>query len=109
MTDVPTSVAGLNLSPNVVPPFANIQMLNRAIANLMGIPGHERRAGTNPLWRALHGMGIRSFLGDLLTLTEDDIMAMVILPTRGDPNPPPVPLMQKRKLVIIMAAYQHYS
>jgi len=54
-------------------------------------------------------MGMRSFLGDLLTLTDDDIMAMIILPTRGDPNPPPVPLMLKRKLVIIVAAYQHYS
>jgi len=109
MADIPTLVAGLNLSPNVVPPFADIQMLNRAITNLMGIPGRERRAGTNPLWRALHGMGIRTFLGDLLTLTDNDIMAMVILPTRADPHPPPVPLMMKRKLVIIVAAYQHYS
>jgi len=84
-------------------------MLNRLVAGLLGIPGAARCAGTDPLWQALHGMGIRRFLGELLTLTEDDIMAMEPPPTRAVVHPAPVPLVQKRKLVIAMAAYQHYS
>jgi len=42
--------------------------------DLVGIPEDQGIAGTNSLWIAFDQMGMRSFLGDLITLTEDHIM-----------------------------------
>jgi len=109
MADIPGLVAGLVICPADVSPAADTQMLNRMIAQLIGIPSAARRAGNDPLWRALHGMGITRFFGDLLTLTEDDIMALEAPPTRAGPHPGPVPLMVKGKPVMAIAAYQYYS
>jgi len=53
-------------------------MLQHAIRNLVGISDADRLAGNNPLWMAFAEMGIRSFLGDLITLTEHDIMNLQI-------------------------------
>jgi len=49
--------------------------------------------GTNSLWIAFDQMGIRSFLGDLITLTEDDIMNLTVRPTRGVAHPEPIGLV----------------
>jgi len=61
-------------------------MLELIVARLVGIPGHDRRAGNNPLWMALNATGVATFLGDLTTLTEEDIMNLEIRPTRAVPN-----------------------
>jgi len=84
-------------------------MLHRAIANLVGIPSAERRAGNNSLWIAFNQKGVRSFLGDLITLTEDDIMNLQVWPTRAVAHPAHIPIMLKRKTVIIVVAYHHYA
>jgi len=109
MADVPGLIAGLVICPADVSPAADTQMLNLVVVQLVGVPSAARRAGNGPLWLALHGMGMTRFLGDLLTPTEDDIMAMEAPPARARPHPGPVPLMVKRKLVIAIAAYQHCS
>jgi len=54
-------------------------------------------------------MGIRSFLGDLIMLTEDDIMNLMVRPTRGVAHPEPIPIMHKRRTVIVIAMYHHCS
>jgi len=78
MADVPGLIAILAICPDVVTPAADEQMLHRAIANLVGISSAERRAGNNSLWIAFDQMGVRSFLGDLITITEDDIMNLQV-------------------------------
>jgi len=89
-------------------PAADKQMLHRAIANLVGIPLADRHAGNNPLLIAFGEMGAHSFLADLITLTEDDIMNLQVRPTRNVPHPAPIPIMWKRKTVINIAAYHHF-
>jgi len=74
MADIHGLVAGLAICPNVVTPAADIQMLECVIANLVGVPSAARRVVNNPLWIALGEMGVQGFLGDLITLTEEDIM-----------------------------------
>jgi len=54
-------------------------------------------------------MGIRSFLGDLITLAEDDIMNLTARPTCGAPHPEPIPIMHKHRTVIVVATYHHFS
>jgi len=54
-------------------------------------------------------MDVRSFLGDLITLTEDDIMNLQVRPTRAVPHRAPIPIMWKRKTVIIIVACHHYA
>jgi len=49
MADIPGLIAGLAICPDVVMPAADNQMLHRAIANLVGIPLAECRAGNNSL------------------------------------------------------------
>jgi len=84
-------------------------MLEIAIGDLVGIPDADRLAGTNSLWIAFGQVGIQSFLGDLITLTEDDIMNLTVQPTRGVAHPEPIPIIQKRRTVIIVATYHHFS
>jgi len=109
MADIAGLIAGLAICPDVVTPAADIQMLERAKANLVGIRSADRIAGRSSLWMAFGQMGIRGFLGDLTTLTEDDIMNLQPLPTRAVNNPLPIPIIQKRKTVIVVACYQHYA
>jgi len=109
MANIATIVAGLRVCPDVVTPMADRQMLAIAIRDLAGIPDAERTTGTNLLWIAFDQMGIRSFLADLITLTEDDIMNLTVRPTRGVAHPEPVPIMHKRRTVIIVAAHHHFS
>jgi len=78
MANVATIVAGLRVCPDVVMPVADRQMLEITIRDLVGIPEDQRIAGANSLWIAFDQMGIRSFLGDLITLTEDDIMNLTV-------------------------------
>jgi len=87
MADITGLIAGLAICPKVVTPAADIQMLERVMANLVGIRSADCIAGTNSLWMALGQMGIRGFLGDLTTLTEDDIMNLQPRPTRAVNNP----------------------
>jgi len=49
MADIPGLIAGLAICPDVVTPAADKQMLHRAIANLVGIPFAEHRAGNKKL------------------------------------------------------------
>jgi len=75
MADIPGIIATFDVCPDVVTPPADKQMLQLAIRNLVGISDADRVAGTNPLWMAFaEMMGIQSFLGDLITLTEHGIM-----------------------------------
>jgi len=74
MADIPGIIATLDVCPDVITPPADKQMLQLAIRNLVGISDADRVAGTNPLWMAFAEMGIQSFLGDLIMLTEHDIM-----------------------------------
>jgi len=78
MANIATIVAGLRVCLDVVTPMTDRQMLEIAIRDLVGIPDAERTAGTNSLWIAFDQMGIRNFLGDLITLTEDDIMNLTV-------------------------------
>jgi len=91
MADIAGLVAGLAICPDVVTQVADMQMLNRVIANLVGIPSADRRAGNNPLWIAFGEMGIQGFLGDLITLMEEDIMSLQVRPTCAVPHPAPIP------------------
>jgi len=109
MADVAGKVARLAICSNVVTPVADRQMLNCTITNLVGIPSADRRAGNNPLWIAFGEMGVQSFLGDLITLTEEDIMNLEVRPTRAVPYPAPIPIIWKHKTVIAVATYQHYA
>jgi len=109
MADIDGLVARLAICPDVVTPAADRQMLNRTIANLVGIPSVDRRMGNNPLWIAFAEMGVHSFLGDLITLTEEDIMNLEVRPTRAVPHPAPIPIMWKRDTVIAVATHQHYA
>jgi len=109
MADIAGLVAGLAICPEVVTPAADTQMLERDMANLVGIPSAERCAGNNPLWIAFGQMDVQGFLGDLITLTEDDIMSLQAQPTHAVAHPLPIPIIQKRKTVISVAAYQHYA
>jgi len=109
MVDIPGTIATLDVCPDVITPPADEQMLQLAIRNLVGISDADRVAGTNPLWMAFAEMGIRSFLGDIITLTEHNIMDLQIRPTRAEPHPNPIPIMWKHRTVIIIAAYHHYS
>jgi len=109
MADVPGTVARLRKCPDAVTPAADRQMLQIVIRDLVGIPDADRVAGTNSLWNAFAEMGIQSFLGDLITLTEQDIMDLQIRPTRAVAHPPPAPIMWKRKTVIVLAAHHHCS
>jgi len=109
MADIAALVTGLAICPEVVTPAADIQMLERVIANLIGIRSAERLAGYNSLWMAFGQMGVQGFLGDLITLMEDDIMNLQAQPTRAVANPLPIPIIQKRKTVIVVAVYQHYA
>jgi len=70
MADIADLVARLRICPDVVTPAGDGQMLEIAVGDLIGIPDADRLAGTNSLWIAFGEMGIRSFLGDLITLTE---------------------------------------
>ena len=54
-------------------------------------------------------MGIQSFLGDLITLAEDDIMNLEARPTARVRHPETIPIMHKRRTVIVLAAYHHFS
>jgi len=58
---------------------------------------------------ALNETGVQTFLGDLTTLTEEDIMNLKTQPTRGVPNPPDIPIVHKHKTVITIAAYHHQT
>jgi len=107
MADIAGSVAGLAICPEVVTPAADTQMLERVMANLTGIPSAERYAGDDSLWIAFGQMGAQGFLGDLITLTEDDIMNLQAQPARAVAHPLPIPIMQKRKTVIVVAVCQH--
>ena len=78
MASIATIVAGLRVCPEVVTPAADRQMLEITIRDLVGISEADRRAGTSSLWIAFEQMGIRSFLGDLITLAEDDIMNLTV-------------------------------
>jgi len=78
MADIPGIIARLGVCSDVITPVADEQMLQLAIRNLVGISDADRIAGTNPLWMAFAEMGVRSFLGDLITLTEHDIMNLQI-------------------------------
>jgi len=109
MADVADLVARLRICPDVVTPASDEQMLEIAVCDLIGIPDADRLAGTNSLWIAFGEMGIRSFLGDLIMLTEQDIMNLQIRPTRAVPHPAPIPVMWKHRAVIIVAAYHHFS
>jgi len=109
MADIPGLIAGLAICPDVVTPAADKQMLHCAIANLVGIPSADCRAGNNPLWIAFDEMGAQSFLVFLIMLTEDGIMNLQVRPTRAAPHPAPIPIMWKRKTVIIIVAYHHYA
>jgi len=109
MANIANIVAGLRICPDVVTPQADRQMLEIAIRDLVGIPDAKRLAGNNSLWIALGQMGIQSFLGDLITLTEDYIMNLTVRPTRGVPHPEPIPIIHKRRTVIIVATYHHFS
>jgi len=99
MANVANMVAGSRICPDVVTPAANMQMLEIAIRDLVGVDDADRLAGTSLLWIAFGQMGM-SFLGDLTTLTEDDIMNLTVQPTRGVPHPEPIPIMHKRRTVI---------
>jgi len=107
MADIAGLVAGLCICPDVVTPQADRQTLNLVISQLVGIPAAERRTGNSLLRITLNEMGIQTFLGDLTTLTEDDIMNLEVRPTRSMPRPPAVPIVWKRKSVIAIAAYHH--
>jgi len=109
MANIATIVAALRICPDVVTPVADRQMLKIAIRDLVGIPEADRLAGNNSLWIAFNQMGIQSFLGDLITLTEDDIMNLTVRPMRGVAHPEPIPIMHKRSTVIIVATYHHFS
>jgi len=109
MANIAAIVAGLRVCPNVVTPMADRQMLEIAIRDLVGIPDADRLGGTNSLWIAFDQMGILSFLGDLITLTEDDIMNLTVRPTQGVAHPEPIPIMHKRRTVIIVATHHHFS
>jgi len=77
MANIATIVAGLHVCPDVVTPVADRQMLEITVRDLVGISNAARTGGANSLWMAFNQMGIRSFLGDLITLMEDDIMATI--------------------------------
>jgi len=109
MANIATIVAGLRVCPDVVTPMADRQMLEITIRDLVGIPDADRLKGTNLLWIAFDQMGIQSFLGDLITLTEDDIMNLTVRPTRGGAHPEPIPIMHKRRTVIVVATCHHFS
>jgi len=78
MADIAGLVARLAICPDVVTPAGDGQMLEIAIRDLVGIPDADRVAGNNPPWVAFGEMGIQSFLSDLITLTEHDIMNLQI-------------------------------
>jgi len=107
MADITGLIARLAICPEVVMPADDMQMLERVMANLVHIHSADRIAGTNSLWMALGQMGVRGFLGDLTTLTEDDIINLQPQPTRAVNNPLPIPIIQKQKLVIVVACCQH--
>jgi len=109
MADIAGLITRLAIYPDVVTPASDGQMLEIAIRDLVGIPEADRLAGNNLLWIAFDQMGMRSFLGDLITLTEDDIMNLTVQPTRGVPHPEPIPIMHKPRLVIIVATHHHFS
>jgi len=109
MANIATIVAALCICPDVVTPAADRQMLKITIRDLVGIPEADHIVENNSLWIAFDQMGIRSFLGDLITLTEDDIMNLTVRPTRGVPHPELIPIMHKRRTVIIVATYHHFS
>jgi len=109
MATLATIIARLHVCPEVVTPAANRQMLEITIRDLVGISEADCRAGTSPLWTAFDQMGIRSFLGDLITLSEDDIMNLTVRPTHAEPHPEAIPIMHKRRTVIIVATYHHFS
>jgi len=109
MANIANIIAALRVCPDVVTPPADRQMLEIAIRNLVGIPDANRLAGTNSLWIAFDQLGIRSLLGDLITLTVDDIMNLTVRPTRGVAHPEPIPIMHKCRTVIIVATYHHFS
>jgi len=58
MADIAGLVAGLAICPEVVTPAADIQMLERVMANLVCIRSAERLAGNNSLWMAFGQMGV---------------------------------------------------
>jgi len=109
MANIANIIAALRVCPDVVTPPADRQMLEIAIRNLVGIPDANRLAGTNSLWIAFDQLGIQSLLGDLITLTVDDIMNLTVRPTRGVAHPEPIPIMHKCRTVIIVATYHHFS
>jgi len=84
-------------------------MLEITVRDLVGIPDAARTGGANSLWMAFDQMGIRSFLGDLIRLMEDDIMNLTARPTRAVGHPEPIPIMHKRRTVIVVATYHHFS
>ena len=53
--------------------------------------------------------GVQTFLGDLTTLMEEDIMNLEVRPTHAILAHPHVPIMHKRKMVITSTAYHHFS
>jgi len=78
MADIAGLVARLAICPDFFTPAGDGQMLEIAIRDLVGIPDADRVAGNNPPWVAFGEMGIQSFLSDLITLTEHDIMNLQI-------------------------------
>ena len=101
----------LNRQTSLVPrPLASDrQMLNLIISQHVGNPAADRCTGDNPLWMALNATGIVTFLGDLTTLTEEDIMNLETRPMCADPNSPNFLIMFKWKTVMDIAAYHHCS
>jgi len=74
MVDIAGLIAGLAICPDVGMPAADTQMLERVMANLVGVHSAEHLAGNNSLWKAFDQIGVQGFLGDLIMLTENNIM-----------------------------------
>ena len=86
------------------------RMLWHVLVRLLGIdPGEVK---VHLLSNALRANGVKTFTGDLLTMSPDDIMKLEAVRQRFQGvwlRAEIVPLVTRRKLVIAVACFHHYS
>ena len=85
-------------------------MLWHILVRLIQIPAAD--AKSHSVYNALRANGVKTFVGDLVTMSPDGIMKLEAIRCEYKSvtlEAGPVPLIIRRKLVIAIACFHHYS
>ena len=92
-----------------MPPSAEEQDVVRlfhALHLFCGSDVEKLKDGTDPILRALDAVGVQRFNEDFVLLTEEEIQSLED-PGSGAGDPVPLTIIQKRRLIIVLAYFNH--